>query len=95
MWDKKPDHMIPQALKACFKILFKLYNNLEADYNLTIQDKEKNPDFLQCLICWPLKNFLLLAKTVPQDDNEFVKFFQISTDQPVCEQSIYEAAEKI
>ncbi len=34
--------MTPNAFKACFEILFKLYDNLKADYILMIGEKEKN-----------------------------------------------------
>ncbi len=32
--------MIPKAFKACFKVLFKVYDDLKAGYELTIGDKE-------------------------------------------------------
>ncbi len=34
--------MTPKAFKACFEVLFKLYDNLKADYELTIDKKERN-----------------------------------------------------
>ncbi len=34
--------MTPKAFKACFKAFFKLYEDLKADYELTIGEKERN-----------------------------------------------------
>ncbi len=36
---KKLDDMTPKAFKACFEVLFKLYDDLKADYELTIDEK--------------------------------------------------------
>ncbi len=33
--------MTPKAFNACSKVLFKLYNDLKADHELTIGEKEK------------------------------------------------------
>ncbi len=38
--------MTPKDFKACFKVLFKLYDNLKADYKLTIGEKEHHLIFL-------------------------------------------------
>ncbi len=37
---KKPDNMTPNSFKACFKVPFKLYDNLKADFELTIGKKK-------------------------------------------------------
>ncbi len=37
---KKPDNMTLKAFKECFQVLFKLYDNLKADYELTMSKKE-------------------------------------------------------
>ncbi len=37
---KEPDDMPPKAFKACFEVLLKLYDDLKADYELTIGEKE-------------------------------------------------------
>ncbi len=34
--------MTPKAFKARFKVLFKLYDDIKADYELTIGEKEHN-----------------------------------------------------
>ncbi len=37
---KKPDNMTPKAFKKRFEVLFKLYDDLKADFELTIGKKE-------------------------------------------------------
>ncbi len=37
---KKPENMTPKAFKARFEVLFKLYDDFQADYELTIGNKE-------------------------------------------------------
>ncbi len=44
---KKLDNMKPKAFKACFEVLFKLYDNLKADYKLTIGEKEHHLIFFK------------------------------------------------
>ncbi len=38
---KKPADMTPMTFKSCFKVLFKLYDDLKADCKLTIREKER------------------------------------------------------
>ncbi len=38
---EKPDNVTKKALKACFKVIFKLYVNLNADIKLTIGEQGK------------------------------------------------------
>ncbi len=39
---KKLDDLTPKAFKACFEVLNKLYDNLKADYEVTIGNKKHN-----------------------------------------------------
>ncbi len=47
---KKLDNMTPKAFKACFKVLFKLYDDLKADYELTI-GKRNATSFFKRFFC--------------------------------------------
>ncbi len=48
--------MTLKAFKACFEVLFRLNDNLKADYKFTIGDKEKN-------LLFSLMFFLLTIST--------------------------------
>ncbi len=41
--------MTLKAFKACFEVLFKLYDGLNSDYELTIREKEKTLLFFNTL----------------------------------------------
>ncbi len=81
--------MIPKAFKACFKALFKLYDDFMADYESIIGEKEKTLLFINA---FPADHHDAFGQQQEQyckmimDD--FAEFFQTcySTDLPLCKQ---------
>ncbi len=94
---KKPGDMTLKAFKAHFEVLFKLYDDLEADYELTIGETESHLIFFNAFSADHHNKFV-------QQQNEYhkmmmdevVTFFQVFhvTDQPLREQHQHEAAAK-
>ncbi len=94
---KKPDNMTPKAFKACFKVLFKLSDNLKPDYELTFGEKECHLIFFYAFSGEHQNKFAQQQKTYHQMMmDEVVSFFQIchATDQQLHEQRQREAAAK-
>ncbi len=73
--------MNPKIFKSCFEVLFKLYDDLKADCELTIGEKEQK-HFLRKSILFSNKKITRMTM------DEVVSFFQIccATDQPLREQ---------
>ncbi len=94
---KKPDNMTPKAFKACFKFLFKLYDNLKADYELTIGEKECHLILFNTFSADHGNKFVQQQKEYHKMTmDEVVSFFQVchATDQPLREQCQREATPK-
>ncbi len=94
---KKPDDMTPKAFKARFEVLFKLYDDLKADYELTIGKRERNLIFFNAFSNEHRNRFVQQQKEYHKmTADEIVAFFQVcqSTDQPLREQRLCEAAAK-
>ncbi len=89
--------MTPKAFKACFVILFKLYEDLKADYEFTIGTKECHLIFFNALSADHHNKFVQQQKEYHNMTmDEVVSFFQVchATDQPLHEQHQCEAAAK-
>ncbi len=89
--------MTPKAFKDFFVFLFKLYNDLKVDFELTIGEQVKTHFFFNIFSNDPCNMFVQQQKqyyTISM--NEFINFFQIchSIDQPVDKQHKCEDAKK-
>ena len=94
---RKPDDMTPKAFKARFEVLFKLYDDLKADFELTIGEKERNLIFFNAFSNEHRNKFVQQQKNYHQmTTDEIVAFFQVchATDQPLREQRLCEATAK-
>ncbi len=92
---KKLDDMTPKAFKACFEVLFKLYDNLKADYELTIGEKERHLIFFNAFSSEHQNMFVQQQKEYHKMTmDKIVNFFQIchAKDQPLHEQCQWESA---
>ncbi len=81
--------MTPKAFKARFEVLFKLYDDLKADYELTIGKKECNLIFFNAFSADHCNKCVLQQKDYHKMMmDEVVTFFQVchTTDQPHQEQ---------
>ncbi len=89
--------MTPKAFKACFKVLFKLYDDLKADYELTIGKKERNLIFFNTFSADHHNKFVQQQKDYHKMMmDKVVSFFQVchAMDQPLQEQRQQEIAAK-
>ncbi len=89
--------MTPKAFKACFMVLFKLYANLKADYELTIGEKERHLIFFDAFSADHQNKFVQQQKEYHNMTmDKVVTFFQVchATDQSLHEQHQHEAAAK-
>ncbi len=89
--------MTLKAFKACFEVLFKLYDDLKADYELTIGEKEHHLIFFKAFSADHRNMFVQQQKEYHKMTMDaVVSFFQIchATDQPLCEQRQHEVAAK-
>ncbi len=94
---KKPDDMTPKAFRACFKVLVKLYDNLKADYELTIGKKECHLIFFTTFSAGHQRKFVQQQKQYHMMMmNKVVTFFQVchATNHPLHEQHQCAAAAK-
>ncbi len=92
---KKAENMNPKAFKAGFKVLFKLYDDLKAGYELTIGEKECHLIFCNAFSADYCNKFVQQQKEYHMMTmSKVVSFFQIchATDQPLHEQCQCEAA---
>ncbi len=70
--------MTPIAFKDCFEVLFKLYDDLKADYELTIEEKEKTLLFFPAFSAEHCNMFVQQQKQYHKMKmDEFMEFFQI------------------
>ncbi len=78
--------MTLKAFKACFEVLFKLYDNLKADFELTIGEREHNLIFFNTFSSEHRNKFVQQQKEYHKMmmDKVFA-FFQVchATDQPL------------
>ncbi len=89
--------MAPKAFNACFKVLFKLYDNHKADCDLTIGEKERHLIFFNAFSSEHRNIFVQQQKEYHMITmDKIVNFFQIchAMDQPLREQHQREAATK-
>ncbi len=83
---QNPDNMTLNAFMVCFKVLFKLYDNFNADYELTIGEKECHYNAFSADHC---NNFVQQQKEYHKKTmDEVVSFIQIchATEKPLHEQ---------
>ncbi len=89
--------MTLKAFNDCFKVIFKLYDHLKADYELVIGNKENSLLFFNA---FSSEHWNVLFQQQKQHHkmtiDEFLEFFQIchSTDHPIRKQCRCKAAEK-
>ncbi len=89
--------MTQKAFKACFEVLFQLYDDLKADYELTIGKKKCNLIFFNAFSADHWNKFVQQQKDYHKMTmDEVVTFFQVfhATDQPLCKQRQREIAAK-
>ncbi len=89
--------MTPKAFKARFKVLFKLYDDLKDDYELTIGKRERHLIFFNAFSADHRNKFVQQQKDYHNMTmDEIVAFFQVchATDQPLQEQRQQEIAAK-
>ncbi len=89
--------MTPKAFKACFAVLFKLYDDLKADYELTIGKRERQLIFFNAFSADHHNKFVQQQKDYHRMTmDEIVTFFQIchATDQSLHEQCQHKIAAK-
>ncbi len=94
---RKPDNMTLKAFKTCFKVLFKLYDDLKTEYELMIGEKEHHLIFLNSFSADHQNKFFQQQKNYHRMMmDEIVTFFQVchATDQPLHDQHQYEIAAK-
>ncbi len=89
--------MTLKAFKACFKVLFKMYQDLKADYELTIGKKEHHLIFFNAFSADHHNQFVQQQNEYHKMTmDEIVSFFQIchDMDQTLCEQHQCEAVSR-
>ncbi len=89
--------MTPKAFKAHFEVLFKLYDDLKADFELTIGEKERYLIFFNAFSAEHQNMFVQQQKEYHKITmDEVVNFFQIchATDQSLLEQCQHADARK-